>query len=143
MRDINDVFDEDAEVTEVELDEVSSETELDGDTKADINGDYNFVREQLIKSIIRGSELIDEGVKAAKIDASPRAVEAAAGAVKTLTDASKGLLDLHEKIRAIENEKPASTDEEDASLEGRTVVLKTTLSNLIRQIDEEDKAAEG
>jgi hypothetical protein len=140
MRDINDVFEEDEEITEVELDDISADTELKGNTKADICGDYNFVREKLIKSIVRGSELIDESVKAAKTDPSARQIEAASGAVKTLTDASKGLLDLHEKIRAIEKEKPTAETNADGSIKDANFVLKSTLSDLIKQIDNEDKA---
>jgi hypothetical protein len=143
MRDINDVFDEEnADITEVELDEISADSALDGDTKSDICGDYNFVREQLIKSIVRGSELIDESVRAAKTDSSARQIEAASSAVKTLTEASKSLLDLHEKIRAIEKEKPEETGGSEGEA-GQKVVLRATLTDLIKAIDDEDKAQNG
>jgi len=96
-RNINDIFEEDENLREpAELDAVEVESK---GTVEDILDDYNFVRENLIRSIVRGSELIDTSVQEAKTSPSPRAVEAAANAVKVLTDSSKSLLDLHEKIR--------------------------------------------
>jgi hypothetical protein len=142
MKDINDVFEDDAEIVEVELDDVSSETELKSDTKSDISGDYNFVREKLIKSIVRGSELIDESVKAVKTDPGAPIIKATSEAVKCLTEASKSLIDLHEKIRAIEKEAPTATQDGEGTVNAK-VVLKSTLSDLIRSIDEADKAQEG
>ena len=140
MKDINDVFNEDEQITEVELDEIKVDSK---GTATDISEDYNFVRENLIRSIVRGSELIDESVREAKTSPSARAIEAASGAVKTLTEASKSLLDLHEKIRNIEKEKPAEHIEGGCALNGDKIVLKSTLTELIKQIESEDKASDG
>ena len=138
MKDINDVFEDDANLTEVELDEVKVDSK---GTAADISEDYNFVRENLIRSIVRGSELIDESVREAKTAPSARAIEAASGAVKTLTEASKSLLDLHEKIRNIEKEKPTDEIQGGCALNGDKIVLKSTLTDLIKQIDQEDQVS--
>lgn len=140
MKDINDVFEDDGNLTEIELDEVNVESK---GTATDISDDYNFVREKLIKSIVRGSELIDESVREAKGSPSARAIEAASGAVKTLTEASKSLLDLHEKIRSIEKEKPSESPEELDDLNNDKIVLRSTLTDLIKQIENEDKTSNG
>ena len=130
-RSIDDVFDEEAEQTEIELDVVEVKSE---GTHSDISDDYSFVREKLIHSIVRGSEIIDASVTEMKILSSARAVEAASGAVKSLTEASKALLDLHEKIRSIEKEAPKENEEDDKA---DKIILKSTLSDLIKRIDEE------
>ena len=136
VRDINDLFDENDvdEVEEVELDDVNVSSK---GTSEDILEDYNFVRENLIRSIVRGSELIDVSIREAKTDPSARAIEAASGAVKTLTESSKGLLDLHEKIRNIDKEK--SSDDKDKTEDRQ--IFKSTLSELIKQIESEEVSA--
>ena len=129
--DIKDLFDEEEFVEEVVLDAVTVDSK--GST-IDMADDYSFVREKLIRSMVRGSELIDEAIKEAKTAPTARAVEAASGAVKTLSDVSKALIDLHEKIRNIELERHSDGTEiqDDAG-----IMLKTTLSELIKQIDDE------
>jgi len=135
MKTVDQLFDpEENEVEEVELENVNVKSE---GTSIDIADDYSFVREKLIKSMIRGSELIDEAVKEAKTTPTARAIEAASGAVKTLTDVSKGLIDLHEKIRGIEKERGEEDNSTD-TLDNPKIVLKTTLSDLIKQIEEEE-----
>ncbi len=116
---------------EITLDDVEVESK---GTVLDISEDYNFVRKKIIQSIVRGSELIDEAVREAKTDPTPRAVESAAGAVKTLTDVSNSLIKLHEKIREI-----AQTTEEGAQTTEEGVQLHTTLSELLKQIEIEEE----
>jgi len=131
MKDINDIFDPDnADITEIELDEVSVHS---NGTTIDITEDYSFVREQLIKAMIRGSELIDESVKEAKTSPTARAIEAASASVKTLTDVSKSLIELHEKIRSLD--KVETNDDTNISTDDG-IVLKSTLTDLIKQIEE-------
>ena len=135
MKSVEEIFDPDNEdfVTEVELDEVDVESK---GSSYDMAEDYNFVRENLIKSMVRGSEIIDEATKECKTAPTARAVEAASTAVKTLTDVSKGLIDLHEKIRNIEKER--YNDENNTTVQDDAgIVLKTTLSDLLKKIDEE------
>ncbi len=138
MKTVNDLFEDNEEITEVELDKVDVSSK---GTTHDIIEDYNFCREKLIKSMIRGSELIDLSVIEAKISPTARAIESASGAVKTLTDVSKSLIDLHEKIRNItQYSKNPEESETDQSLnKSSKVILKSTLSNLIQQIDDEDE----
>ena len=79
--------------------------------------------------------MIDEAVKEVKISPNPRAIEAASGAVKSLNDASKSLLDLHEKIRAINN----SSGVEEQENENENIVIKSTLADLIKEISAQDE----
>ncbi len=135
-RNINDIFEEDENLREpAELDAVEVESK---GTVEDILDDYNFVRENLIRSIVRGSELIDTSVQEAKTSPSPRAVEAAANAVKVLTDSSKSLLDLHEKIRDIDknNSEKLENNENNENIDKK--IIRSTLSELIKKIEEED-----
>ena len=136
MRDALDILEDNEEITEVELDKV--EVKSQGST-LDISEDYEFVREKLIKSIVRGSELIDTATREAKTTPSARAVESASGAVKVLTEVSKSLIDLHEKIRKIEQERYASASSENGEIQDDAgIVLKSTLSQLLEQIEEEE-----
>jgi len=131
MKDIVDIFEgNEEEINEIELDRIDVESE---GSNVDIFNDYSFVREKLIKSIVRGSEIIDEATRETKTAPSPRAIEAASGAVKTLTDVSKALIDLHEKIRNIERPK---INPEESITENDEAILKTTLSDLLSKIDE-------
>jgi len=134
MRDALDILEDNEEITEVELDKVEVKSQ---GSSLDISEDYEFVREKLIKSIVRGSELIDTATREAKTTPSARAVESASGAVKVLTEVSKSLIDLHEKIRKIEQERYASASSENGEIQDDDIILKTTLSQLLEQIEEE------
>lgn len=144
MDDINEIFEESDEITEVPLDKVEATSKVESKgSSLDMAQDYNFVREKLIQSIVRGSELIDEATKEAKSGPTPRAVEAASGAVKTLTDVSNSLIGLHEKIRQIERER-YNNNENDLDTDGTIkddagTILKSTLSDLLEKIDLEEK----
>lgn len=130
--DIKDLLEDNEFIEEVELDDVDVSSQ---GTKIDMIEDYNFVREKLIKSIVRGSELIDSATKEAKGVPTARAIEAASGAVKTLTDVSKSLIDLHEKIRSIEKERFTSDECTTDLGDSPGTILKTTLTDLINQIE--------
>jgi len=137
MKKAEDIFESDEEIKEVQLDEVKVDSK---GTSIDMAEDYNFVREKLIKSIVRGSEIIDEATKEAKTVPSARAIESASGAVKALTDVSKALIELHEKMRSIEKERYNKTSQDGEPIgDDAGVLLKSTLSDLLKSINEEEK----
>lgn len=137
---VQEMFEDDSEeVVEVKLDPVDVESK---GSSIDMADDYNFVREKLIRSIVRGSEIIDKATVEVKTAPTARAVEAASGAVKTLTDVSKSLIDLHEKIRNIEANKirnNQSIDDDETIPDDAGIILKTTLSDLLDQIKAEEE----
>ncbi len=129
--DIKEIFEEEF-IEEIKLDEVNVDSK---GSSIDIAEDYSFVREKLIRSIVRGSEIIDEATREAKTAPTARAIESASGAVRALTEVSKSLIDLHEKIRNIERERYTADGTEIQDDAG--IVLKTTLSELLEQIEKE------
>lgn len=113
---------------EIELEEVSVTS--NGEEK-DLSSDYALVREKIILSIVRSTEVIDAAVRETKSAASPRAIEAAAASIKTIVEASKTLLEVHDKMKSMENKnesKDSNTDEVKAT-------IKTSLKDLISEIN--------
>lgn len=83
---------------EIELEEVHVESR---GTHEDIKQDYELVREKIIFALERTSTVIDDAVKNIKTDPSARNVEAAAAALKVLTDNAKSLIEIHDAVREL------------------------------------------
>jgi hypothetical protein len=131
MKDINQVFgegEEVTEVTEVELDKVEVNSK---GTKDDVQDDYRTAREKIMQSIIRSSEVLDTATTEAKTAPSPRSIEVCAGMAKALNESTKSLMDLHKEIRGLEQEK-----EEDKQTSDKTNGnIKTSLTSLLEEIE--------
>lgn len=110
----------------IELDEIYVNSE---GTDKDLNKDYDLIREKVITAIERASEVLDASVIAVKSDSSPRAIEATSSILKSIVDNSKCLLDIHDKIRGIQQESDETQSngvkEDDGKIKGNvTTILK-------------------
>lgn len=105
---------------EIELEHVNVSSE---GSNLDAKEDYKLIREKLITSIVRGSEIMEEVTRMVKgPDGSGYAVDASSKLLKSMSEATKGLLEIHEKIRVLDAETKQKPEE---------VNNKTTLSNII------------
>jgi len=76
--------------------------------KDDVNKDYDSVRKNLRELIDRGFDAVNGILKVAEESEHPRAYEVAATMLKTVAEANKDLLDMHRKMKEIENNGPNS-----------------------------------
>lgn len=86
------------EPMEIELDDCT----IQHTGKQDVLNDFKTVRENMFKSIVRSSEVLDEAVRMVKACPMPKQIEAASTVIKALAENAEKLLDIHEKIQKIE-----------------------------------------
>lgn len=93
----------DEEEIQIELNEVP-EVESKG-TEIDILEDYAFVRQKLLKIIVRAEEVLDTSVIGLKTLPNPSMIESTSHLLKTVSEASKSMIDLHKEIATIEEKR--------------------------------------
>jgi len=118
---------------EIELDDTSITSH---GTKEDIKEDYIKLRESLIGSIIRSQEIIDVTAKEIKGGSSAMMVQSLSQLIKGVGDTAKVVLELHEKIRKLDEVK-----EEEKPSEKKTI--KTNLNDIIDIAREREKRMNG
>ena len=64
-----------------------------------LDGDFNYVRDNIKGLIDNGSVAIDEILKVAKAGDSPRAYEVLGQLLKTVSEMNKDLIDLYQKTK--------------------------------------------
>ena len=69
----------------------------------DLKKDYLTVRKNLREIMMSGADAIDNVLLVAKESDSPRAYEVAAHLIKAVADVNKDLLDIHKKVKDIED----------------------------------------
>ena len=84
-------------------------TAIEGKTIGDIDlkKDYLTVRKNLREIMMSGADAIDNVLLVAKESDSPRAYEVAAQLIKAVADVNKDLLDIHKKVKDIEDNEGA------------------------------------
>lgn len=71
----------------------------------DLKKDYLTVRKNLREILMTGADAIDSVLTVAKESDSPRAYEVAAQLIKAVADVNKDLLDIHKKVKDIQEEE--------------------------------------
>jgi len=74
----------------------------------DLKKDYLTVRKNLREILMSGADAIDSILTVAKESDSPRAYEVAAQLIKAVADVNKDLLEIHHKVKTIENQEGSS-----------------------------------
>jgi hypothetical protein len=69
-----------------------------------LDGDFNYVRDNIKGLIDNGSVAIDEILKVAKAGDSPRAYEVLGQLLKTVSEMNKDLIDLYQKTKQAKKE---------------------------------------
>ena len=70
-----------------------------------IDGDFDYARENIKQLISNGSDAIDEIIKIAKAGDNPRAFEVVSLLLKTVADMNKDLIDLYQKTKVVKKEE--------------------------------------
>jgi hypothetical protein len=70
----------------------------------DLKKDYLTVRKNLREILMTGADAIDSVLTVAKESDSPRAYEVAAQLIKAVADVNKDLLDIHKKVKEIQED---------------------------------------
>lgn len=115
----------DIKTTEIEKVEVEVETE-----SIDIRKDYEYTRANLYSLIEKGQEAINGILELAGEGNSPRAYEVAGQLIKNIGDVSDKLVDLHKKMKDIEddsNKKTTNNVTNNALFVGSTAELSKLL----------------
>lgn len=71
----------------------------------DLKKDYLTVRKNLREILMTGADAIDSVLTVAKESDSPRAYEVAAQLIKAVADVNKDLLDIHKKVKDIQEDE--------------------------------------
>ena len=71
--------------------------------KDDRDNDFDYTRETLYDLIEKGREGIEEMIEVARQSEHPRAYEVLAKLIKDTADTSSQLMDLHKKVKEIDN----------------------------------------
>ena len=88
-------------IKKVSVDVAAIEGKSIGDI--DLKKDYLTVRKNLREIMMSGADAIDNVLLVAKESDSPRAYEVAAQLIKAVADVNKDLLDIHKKVKDIED----------------------------------------
>lgn len=115
---------------EIELDDINVSS---NGTKEDAKQDYIKLRESLIASLIRSQEIIDHTARDIKQGSSAMMVQSLSQLIKGVGDTAKVVLELHEKIRKLDEVK----EEDKTNVEKKTI--KTNLNDIIDMAKEREK----
>ena len=84
---------------------VTMETAIIPPKTTNIDGDFDYARENIKQLISNGSDAIDEIIKIAKAGDNPRAFEVVSLLLKTVSDMNKDLIDLYQKTKVVKKEE--------------------------------------
>lgn len=135
---------------EIEAEEIIPESVKDiipknTDQTEDLEKDYKKARQNFNDLINKGAEAIDGILMVASEGQSPRAYEVASQLIKTVSDANKDLIDLHLKMKQIqesENVSRGPSTVNNSIFVGSTKelqeLLKAKKKKQLEQLDQED-----
>lgn len=123
---------EDSPITKVSPDVVSSELGKSIED-IDLKKDYITVRKNLREILMSGADAIDSILTVAKESDSPRAYEVAAQLIKAVADVNKDLLEIHHKVKTIENS--GSDGQKATSITNNSIFVGSTkdLQSIVRE----------
>ena len=102
----------------------------DDDSKADVDNDYKYSRENYYNLIERGQEAIEGILDVAREGQHPRAYEVAGALIKNVADTVDKLQDLQKKLKDLkELPKTANPQIKNALFVGSTAELQKMLKN--------------
>ena len=107
----------------------------------DKDNDYEYTRETLYDLIEKGREGIEEMIEVAKQSEHPRAYEVLAGLIKDTAQTSERLMDLHRKIRSIDQMMlpAAKTDDKIEHTTNNLFIGSTTeLQRMLKDLNEKE-----
>lgn len=108
-------------------------------SEQDKDNDYEYTRETLYDLIEKGREGIEEMIEVARQSEHPRAYEVLAGLIKDTAATSDKLMDLHRKVKSIEQMMlPAPQDKVEHTTNNLFVGSTTELQRMLKDLNEKD-----
>ena len=105
FEELDDTFNVDADIVEVEPATPEKKIEEIKATSNDIKKDYDYTRGNLYSLIEKGQEAINGILELAQETEQARAYEVAGQLIKNVADATDKLMDLQKKLKDVEEEK--------------------------------------
>ena len=103
------------------------------------DNDYEFTRETLYDLIEKGREGIEEMIEVARQSEHPRAYEVLAGLIKDTAQTSEKLMDLHRKIKSLDQMMLPSPKDDGGNTTNNLFIGSTTeLQRMLKEIGEKD-----
>ena len=103
------------------------------------DNDYEYTRETLYDLIEKGREGIEEMIEVARQSEHPRAYEVLATLIKDTAATSEKLMDLHRKIKSLDQMMLPVPKEESGSTTNNLFIGSTTeLQKMLKEIGEKD-----
>ena len=101
-----------------------------------IDGDFDYARENIKQLISNGSDAIDEIIKIAKAGDNPRAFEVVSLLLKTVADMNKDLIDLYQKTKVVKKEETTINNTTNQSIFVGSTRIKSIKSQQFLENDE-------
>ena len=108
--DLNDTFNTELEVQQVNEGGCVRRKDTMIDITDDVDKDYKYTRGQLYSLIEKGQEAINGIMELAGESASPRAYEVAGQLIKSVADTTDKLADLQKKVKDLNEDTPKTTN---------------------------------
>ena len=103
------------------------------------DNDYEYTRETLYDLIEKGREGIEEMIEVARQSEHPRAYEVLAGLIKDTAQTSEKLMDLHRKIKSLDQMMLPSPKDDGGNTTNNLFIGSTTeLQRMLKDISEKD-----
>ena len=105
----------------------------------DKDKDYEYSRETLYDLIEKGREGIEEMIEVARQSEHPRAYEVLAGLIKDTANTSEKLMDLHRKIKSIDQMMLPSPEPQGNTTNNLFVGSTTELQRMLKDLNNSEK----
>ena len=102
------------------------------------DNDYEYTRETLYDLIEKGREGIEEMIEVARQSEHPRAYEVLAGLIKDTAQTSEKLMDLHRKIKSLDQMMLPSISEPSNTTNNLFIGSTTELQRMLKDLGEKD-----
>ena len=137
--DLNDTFNTEIEVQQVNEGGCVRRKDTLPDISDDAEKDYKYARAQLYSLIEKGQETLNGVMELAGESASPRAYEVAGQVLKSTADITDKLADLQKKMKDLDEDKPKgpSSVTNNAVFVGSTTELQKMLKKEILNTNED------
>ena len=114
-------------------------THISNSMSEDKDKDYEYSRETLYDLIEKGREGIEEMIEVARQSEHPRAYEVLAGLIKDTANTSEKLMDLHRKIKSIDQMMLPSPEPSGNTTNNLFVGSTTELQRMLKDLNNSEK----
>ena len=103
------------------------------------DNDFDYTRETLYDLIEKGREGIEEMIEVARQSEHPRAYEVLAGLIKDTANTSEKLMDLHRKIKSIDQMMLPAPEKQSNTTNNLFIGSTTELQRMLKDLNNENE----